>query len=120
MVKLEKYTGEKTYMFPTGALATPDVVYNKYPAAKVFTFVVGTDTSGQVMQSMDNLSVLRDVYDIDASLSEDEAIVAIEEIMNTPEKPVEQEPTAEERIAASLEYQVMSSLPDETTESEVV
>lgn len=38
--------------------------------------------------------------------------------MNTPQEPVEQEPTAEERIAAALEYQVMSSLPDE--ESEVV
>lgn len=119
MIKLEKYTGEKTYMFPTGALATPEVVYNNYPAAKVFTFVVGTDKNGQVMQSMDNLSVLRDVYDIDAALSEDEAIAAIEEIMNTPEEPVEDVPTAEERIAAALEYQVMSSLPDET-ESEVV
>ena len=118
MVKLEKYTGEKTYMFPTGALATPEVVYKNYPAAKVFTFVVGTDKNGQVMQSMDNLSVLRDVYDIDATLSEDEAIAAIEAIMNTPKEPVEDIPTAEERIAAALEYQVMSSLPDE--ESEVV
>lgn len=122
MVKLEKYTGEKIYMFPTGALATPEVVYEQYPAAKVFTFVVGTDKNGQVMQSMDNLSVLRDVYDIDAALSDDEAIAAIEAIMNTPEEPVEDVPTAEERIAAALEYQVMSSLPDETetTESEVV
>ena len=105
-------------MFPTGALATPDVVYNKYPAAKVFTFVVGTDKNGQVMQSMDNLSILRDVYGIAPELSEDEAIAEIETIMNTPQEPVEQEPTAEERIAAALEYQVMSSLPDE--ESEVV
>ena len=119
MVKLEKYTGEKTYMFPTGALAAPEVVYEKYPAAKMFTFVVGTDKNGQVMQSMDNLSVLRDVYDIDAALSEDEAIAEIETIMNTPQEPVEQEPTAEERIAAALEYQVMSSLPDDT-ESEAV
>ena len=116
MIKLEKYTGEKTYMFPTGAIATPDVVYNNYPAAKVFTFVVGTDKNGQVMQSMDNLSVLRDVYNIDSTLSEDEAIAAIEEIMNAPEEPAEQTPTAEERIAAALEFQVMSSLPDEESE----
>ena len=104
-------------MFPTGALATPEVVYENYPAAKVFSFVVGTDKNGQVLQSMDNLSVLRDVYGIDPALSEDEAIAAIEAIMNTPEEPVEDVPTAEERIAAALEYQVMSSLPDE---SEVV
>ena len=123
MTKLEKYTGEKTYMFPTGAIATPEVVYAEYPAAKVFTFVVGTDKNGQVMQSMDNLSVLRDVYSIDEALSEDEAIAAIETIINTPQEETEPEPTAEERIAAALEYQVMASLPDEeeeaTTESEV-
>ena len=130
MAKLEKYTGEKTYMFPTGTLATPDVVYAKYPAAKSFTFVVGTDPQGQVMQSMNNLSVLRGVYNIDANLTEDEAIAAIEEILNTPVEVVD-EPSAEERIAAALEYQVMASLPDEEvtdegdttttdTESEVV
>lgn len=115
MIKLEKYTGEKTYMFPTGALATPEVVYKQYPAAKVFTFVVGTDKAGQVMQSMDNLSVLRDVYDIDEALPDDEAIVAVETIMNTPVE-VSTEPSAEERIAAALEYQVMASLPDEESE----
>lgn len=114
MIKLEKYTGAKTYMYPTGKLAEPADVYSAYPAAKVFTFVVGTDKNGQVMQSMNNLSVLRDVYEIDSSLSEDEAIAAIETIMNTPAEPAEAEPTAEERIAAALEYQVMSSLPDES------
>ena len=114
MAKLEKYTGEKTYMFPTGEIADPETVYKNYPAAKVFTFVVGTDPAGQVMMSMDNLSVLCGVYGIDSSLSEDEAIAEIEAIMNTPQEPVEQEPTAEERIAAALEYQVMASLPDES------
>lgn len=118
MIKLEKYTGTKTYMYPTGKLAEPADVYSAYPAAKVFTFVVGTDKNGQVMQSMDNLSILRDVYGIASELSEDEAITEIETIMNTPQEPVTQEPTAEERIAAALEYQVMASLPDE--ESEVV
>lgn len=119
--KLEKYTGTKTYMFPTGALATPEVVYAKYPAAKEFTFVVGTDERGEVMQSMDNLSVLRSVYDIDSTLTEDEAIAALEAIINAP---VEEstEVTAEERIAAALEAQVMMSMPDvddTTAESEV-
>lgn len=39
-----------------------------------------------------------------------EAIEAFEDAMNAPST----EPTTEDRIAAALEYQVMSSLPDET------
>ena len=119
MIKLEKYTGDKTYMFPNGAIATREAVLKEFPAAETFTFVVTTDDGGEVMWGMDNLSGLRASRDIDPSLSEDEAIAAIEAIMNTPEEPVEDVPTAEERIAAALEYQVMASLPDET-ESEVV
>ncbi|MBE6890351.1 MAG: hypothetical protein E7485_10095 [Ruminococcaceae bacterium] len=111
MIKLEKYTGEKTYMFPNGAIATKEAVLENYPAAEVFTFVVGTDELGQVMQSMDNLSVLRGVYGIDSTLSEDEAIAAIETILNTPKEAVE-EVTAEERIAACMEYQMLTSMED--------
>ena len=121
MIKLEKYTGEKTYMFPNGAIATKEVVLKNYPAAEVFTFVVGTDELGQVMQSMDNLSVLRGVYKIDAALTEDEAIAAIEVILNTEPEPVEEEISAEERIAACMEYQMLASMEDaeaEATEEE--
>ena len=39
-----------------------------------------------------------------------EAIEAFEDALNAPST----EPTAAERIAAALEYQVMASLPDET------
>ena len=39
----------------------------------------------------------------------------IEEIVNTPQE-VDDTPSAEERIAAALEYQVVASLPDETEE----
>lgn len=106
MVKYEKYTGEKAYMYPNGVLATPEMVYEKVPAAKVFTFVVGTDELGQVMLSMDNLSVLRSAHNIDSSLTEDEAIAAIEEIMNTELVPVETV-SDETRIADALEDMVV-------------
>lgn len=111
MIKLEKYTGTKTYMFPNGEIATREAVISHYPAVEMFAFVVGTDTSGQVMHSLDNLSSLRDVHGIDPSLSDDEAIAAIEEKINAP---VEEstEVSAEERIAAALEAQVMMSMPD--------
>lgn len=116
MLVVEKYTGEKTYMAPNGALYTKEAVLNDFPAALTFSHIVTTDENGEVMFAMQNLSAMRGQYNIDASLSEDEAITAIQDILNTP---VEQstEPTAEERIASALEYQVMSSLPDETADT---
>lgn len=116
MKKVIKYTGEATFMFPNGAIATPEVVYEQYPAVKIFTHIIETDDNCQVIYAIQNLSAMRGMYGIDTSLTEDEAISAIEELINNP--PEEStEATAEERIAAALEYQVMSSLPDgETTE----
>ncbi len=107
MVKLEKYTGEKDYMSPNGHFATPEIVYEKHPAAKVFTFVVGTDEKGEVMWSFDNLSALRSAHNIDSSLTEDEAIAAIEEIMNTPPEPVVETVSDQTRIADALEDMVV-------------
>ena len=114
MKKLIKYTGDRTFMFPNGEVATPERVASDYPATGVFTHVVETDDNCEVLFAIQNLSAMRNIYNIDASLTEDEAIAKIEEIVNTPE-PESTEATAEERIAAALEYQVMASLPDEET-----
>lgn len=105
MIKLEKYTGAKNYLAPSGKLMTPEEVYKKAPAAASFTFVVETDANGEVMFAFDSLSTLRTVYSIDSSLGEDEAIAAIENLRNNPPEPQSTEPTPEERIAAALEYQ---------------
>ena len=51
------------------------------------------------------------MYQIDASLSESEALAKIEEIINT-EPEVDTTPSAEERIAAALEYQNLTSMED--------
>ena len=107
---LEKYTGSKTYMYPNGELATVASVTEKFPAWQSFTHVVETDGNGEVMFAFENLSALRSFYEIDSTLSEDEAIAAIQEILNAP--PEEPAPSAEERIAAAMEYQALSSLPD--------
>ena len=40
---IEKYTGEKVYMFPNGALATKEAVLESFPAALSFVHVVETD-----------------------------------------------------------------------------
>ena len=112
MKKVIKYTGDKTFMFPNGGLATPEVVSEQYPAVTAFTHIIETDDNCEVLFAIQNLSAMRNIYNIDVSLTEDEAIAKIEEIVNTPE-PESTEATAEERIAAALEYQVMASLPDE-------
>ena len=112
MKKVIKYTGDKTFMFPNGGLATPEIVAEQYPAVTAFTHIVETDDNCEVLFAIQNLSAMRSIYKIDTSLTEDEAIAKIEEIVNTPE-PESTEATAEERIAAALEYQVTASLPDE-------
>lgn len=112
MKKLLIYDRKTTFMYPSGKVATPEVVKADYPACEHFTFVIETNQRKEVIYGFYNLSGLRDSYDIDDSLSDEEAIAQIEEIMNTPEEVVEGEPSAEERIAAALEYQNMMSMED--------
>ncbi len=109
---IEKYTGDKTYMFPNGGLATPEEMKAQFPAVAVFPHIIETDEAGQVAFAVQNLSAMRGVYGIDPALSEDEAIAAIQEIVNTP-PAVDDTPSPEERIAAALEYQAVAGLPDE-------
>ena len=119
MKRLEKYTGEKTYMYPNAALATPERVLADFPAALAFPHVIETDDNGEVLFAIMNLSALRAQYGIDASLSESEAIQAIQDIINTPEpepeETVDENTVALQNIAAQLEFQNMMSLDDATT-----
>lgn len=115
---VEKYTGEKTYMFPNGALATKEAVLEQFPAALAFVHYVETDENGEVMWAFQNLSAMRTMYKIDTSLSETEALAKIQEIINT-EPEVDTTPSAEERIASALEFQNLQSMADvDTTDSE--
>ena len=108
MLKIEKFTGKKTYMYPNGALATPEVIKKDFPAVEVFTHIIETDEAGQVCFAVQNLAAVRSQVGIDSSLTEDEAIVKIEELRNapTPEPRI----SAEERSAAALEYIALSSM----------
>lgn len=106
--KIEKYTGDKTYMFPNGAIATKEAVLKQFPAALSFVHFVETDENGEIMWAFQNLSAMRTMYEIDSSLSEEEALKKIEEIINTPLP--EPEPSAEERMAAAMEFQNLMSL----------
>lgn len=107
---IEKYTGDKTYMFPNGALADKNAVLQQFSAALAFPHIVETDEKGEVLFALQNLSAMRTHYGIDTSLSEEEAIAKIQEIVNAPEP--EPEPSAEERMAAAMELQALNSLTD--------
>jgi hypothetical protein len=110
MKKIIKYDGTKTFMYPNGALATPERVIADFPAVQIFTHIIETDEQEQVCFAVQNLAAMRGIYGVDGSLTEDEAIAKIQEIINTPTP--EPEPTAEERIASALEFQNMINLPD--------
>ena len=109
MKKVIKYTGEKTFMYPNGALATKERVLKDFPAALTFTHIIETDEAEEVCFAVQNLSAMRGIYNIDATLTEEEAIAAIQEVINT--EP-EQEVSAEERIASALEYQNLMTMED--------
>ena len=106
-------------MYPNAELATPERVLADFPAAVAFPHVIETDDNGEVLFAIMNLSVLRAQYGIDASLSESEAIQAIQDIINTPEpepeETVDESTVALQNIAAQLEFQNMMSLDDVTT-----
>ena len=106
MLKLEKFTGEETYMFPNGAVATPDIIREQFPAVDYFAHAL--EVNGNVCQAVMELGALRNIHNIGLDLSDDEAILAIETIMNTPAPAPE--PSAEERIAAALEFQNLMNI----------
>ena len=110
MKKIIKYTGDKVFMFPNGEIATKERVLQDFPAAVTFTHIIETDEAEEVCFAVQNLSAMRGIYNIDSSLSEEEAILAIQEIVNAPAP--EPEVTAEERIASALEYQNLMSMED--------
>jgi hypothetical protein len=105
---LEKYDGTKTYMFASNELATPEIIEARNPAVTSFTHVVETDEGGEVCLAVMNLSRLCSLYGVDPSLPEGEAIQAVQDAMNAP--PPEPEVTAEERIAAAMEFQNLLNL----------
>lgn len=102
MIKLEKFDGRKTYMFPNGAVATPEVIRNKYPAVDYFTHVF--EVNGNILQAVMELSAFRNIHGINETLTEAEAIEELQVIINTTQE-VDNTPTTEERIAAAMEFQ---------------
>ena len=106
---------------PTGKVFTAEQWKEKYPVAALESITV-VCAAGEVNGGFfGTLGQLEQIYgeqgaDFSACQTPEDklaVIEAFEDALNTPSD----EPSAEERIAAALEYQVMASLPDETTET---
>ena len=103
---------------PIGEVLTAEQWIGRYPIAGIETITVVCaageinggffGTLGQMVEMYSNQGC-----DFSGCTTDEDKLAAIEaceDAMNTPST----EPSADERIAAALEYQVMASLPDET------
>ena len=117
-VYLKLYNPSDTYMAPAGTIMDATKVRQDFPAVDNFTFIVETDAYSEMMYGFYSLSAMKTRYNIDSSLSDVEAVQAIEDAMNAEREEQEQsqqpsdEVTSDERIAAALEYQVLNSMED--------
>ena len=119
---LKKYAiwDKQSYIItPIGEVLTAEQWIQRYPVAGLDSITVVCSsgeinggffgTLGQMVKMYENQGA--DFSSCSTDEEKLEVIEAFEDAMNAPNT----EPTAEERIAAALEYQVISSLPDEDT-----
>lgn len=103
---------------PIGEVLTAEQWIARYPVAGVpsITIVCGAgDINGSFFGVLSQMVQMYEAQGADFSeattdIEKLEVIEAFEDAQNAPDPT----PTAEERIAAALEFQAMASLPDET------
>ena len=106
-IKYEIYDGTKTYMYPNGALATPEKIEEDFPAITVFPHVI--EVNGNVFQAVYELEAIKNIKGIPEDTSVEDALTLLTEAFTASQNYVA-EPTPEERIAAALEFQNLNSL----------
>ena len=115
-VYLRLYDPSDTYMSPASVLMDAAGVLKDFPAAQRFPHIVHTDAGGEMMYGLYSLSAMKSQYNIDPSLTGAEAVQAVEDAMNAEKEQQAADAQAyvapEERIAAALEFQTLTSLPD--------
>lgn len=90
MIKLDKWDGTKSYMLMTGEPLDSERIKSDYPFGLMATSVIETDEESTFFFNFWNLKVLRYLYAIKSTLTEDEAIAEIEYKMNnSPKSPLE-------------------------------
>lgn len=90
MIKLDKWDGTKEYMLTTGEPLDAERIKADHPWGLWSTSVIETDETSTFFFNFWNLGVLRYLYSIKSTLTEDEAISEIEYKMNnSPKSPLE-------------------------------
>ena len=102
---------------PTGRVFTADQWKEKYPAAALDSITVvcaAGEINGGFFGTLGQMVQMYQAQGADFSACEtaEEKLAVIEAFEDAQNEP-STEVSAEERIAAALEYQVMASLPDE-------
>ena len=100
---------------PSGSVFTPEQWIKKFPVAGLENITVVCaageinggffGTLGQMKQQYENMGA-----DFSEASTDEAVLEVIEAFEDEQNKPKEQDPTAEERIAAALEYQNLLSL----------
>ena len=115
MAKYQMWDKVSPVYTPIGEVLTPEQWIDRYPLAGVLKTVCGGgELNGAFFGVFSEMVEMYrkagcDFYGCVEDQQYLDAIEAFEDEMNKPSG----EATAEERIAAALEYQVMASLPDE-------
>lgn len=104
---------------PTGKVFTAEEWMAKYPAATIPSITVvcaAGEINGGFFGTLGQMCQMYEAQGADFSACEtaEEKLAVIEAFEDEMNAPAD-EASAEERIAAALEYQVMASLPDEET-----
>ena len=102
----DKVTGFK---YPNGDPATPEKILKDFPhvASQDCKVVIEMlDEANGVLGAIDDLCVLKQVFEIDESLTDDEALIKIMEIRNAPPAPAPAGVMPEE-LRADVDYLLM-------------
>lgn len=116
MARYQIWDKTSNVITPIGEFLTAEQWIARYPAAAHIKYVVaGGEVNGAFCSPFGGMiehyqNAGCDFTNCDTDQDYLDTIEAFEDAQNTPDDT----PTAEERIAAAMEYQVMASLPDET------
>lgn len=108
MIKLRIWDKETPMVYNNGMEVQPEQVFTDYPWTKHAVTVTDHYGDDDAIIGLYPISQLKHSKNIDANLSDDDALAELERIMNEPQPTYSV--SAEERIAAALEFQNILSM----------